>query len=179
MKPDHEIAIFGGGCFWCTEAVFNSLKGIISVMPGYSGGTTSNPTYEQVCQGNTGHIESVRIEYDPNLITYADLLAVFFNTHDPTTFDRQGMDIGSQYRSVIFYANDEQHKQSEDLIRELNESHAYDAPVITELRPASQFYDAEDYHRQYFEHHKDAPYCQLIIGPKLEKLQKRYVELLK
>ena len=174
-----EIAVFGGGCFWCTEAVFKSLKGVISVMPGYTGGRTLSPSYEQVSGGNTGHVESIKIEFDPAAISYDDLLTVFFNTHDPTTFNRQGNDVGEQYASVVFYANEEQKVKSEAMIAKLNESKAYESPVITEVRPLGEFYPAEDYHHDYYEAHKDAPYCQIVIAPKLEKLQKRFAELLK
>ena len=173
-----EVAIFGGGCFWCTEAIFKSLKGIVSVMPGYTGGMIGNPTYEQVSAGNSGHIESVKIEYNPSLITYNDLLTVFFNTHDPTTPNQQGNDIGPQYQSAIFYQNEEQRKQAVDFVAELNAKKAFDRPVITEIRPSDIFYEAEDYHKEYYEHHKDAPYCQLIIEPKLEKLRSHFAELL-
>jgi peptide-methionine (S)-S-oxide reductase len=174
-----EIAVFGGGCFWCTEAIFNSLKGIIKAVPGYAGGKNPNPTYEQVSGGNTGHIESAKIEFDPTKITYDDLLAVFFNTHDPTTPNRQGNDVGSQYQSAIFYTTPEQKQKAEALIAELNSSNAYGASVITEIRPLETFYEAEDYHHKYYEAHKDAPYCQIIIEPKLEKLQKKFAALLK
>lgn len=171
--------MFGGGCFWCTEAIFLSLKGVMSVVPGYTGGNVKNPTYEQVNSGTTGHIESIRIEFDPLVISYDDLLTVFFNTHDPTTPDRQGLDIGPQYRSVIFYLNDKQRAEAEAFIRELNDPKAFVVPVITEVRPMQVFYTAEDYHLKYYENHKDAPYCQLIIEPKMEKLHKRFAELLK
>jgi peptide-methionine (S)-S-oxide reductase len=174
-----EIAVFGGGCFWCTEAVFNSLKGIVKAVPGYTGGTIKNPTYEQVSGGNTGHVESLKIEYDAAVISYDDLLAVFFNTHDPTTKDRQGADVGTQYGSAIFYANEKQKQKAIELIKELNNTKAYPNPVVTEVRPLSDFYVAEDYHHQYYESHKDAPYCQIVIAPKLEKLEKRFAELLK
>lgn len=174
-----EIAVFGGGCFWCTEAIFERLKGVKSVMPGYTGGTIENPTYEQVSAGNTGHVESIKIDFDPSIISYDDLLTVFFNTHDPTTLNRQGNDVGTQYRSVVFYSNDTQRAKAEALIKELNDSHAYDKPVVTEVRPLEGFYAAEDYHRKYYDNNASQPYCQLIIAPKLEKLQKRFAELLK
>ena len=173
------MAVFGNGCFWCTEAVFSMLKGVKSVVSGYSGGETKNPTYEQVSVGNTGHAESLKIEYDPNIISYDDLLAVFFNTHDPTTLNRQGNDIGTQYRSAIFYVDDEQRAKAEALVKELNDSHAYDKPVVTEVAPLGEFYPAEDYHRDYYKNHADQPYCQAIIAPKLEKTRKRFTKLLK
>ncbi len=174
-----EIAVFGGGCFWCTEAIFKSLKGVISVMPGYSGGAIPSPTYEQVSTGNTGHVESIKIEFDPAVISYGDLLAVFFSTHDPTTLNQQGNDVGEQYASTIFYSSEEQKSKAEALINELDDSKAYEKPVVTAVRPLTGFFPAEDYHRDYYESHKDAPYCQLIIEPKLVKLQKRFAELLK
>lgn len=174
-----KVAVFANGCFWCTEAVFSMLKGVKSVMSGYSGGETKDPTYEEVSSGNTGYAESIKIEYDPNVISYDDLLAVFFNTHDPTTLNRQGNDVGTQYRSAIFYADDEQRTKAEALIRELNDGHAYDKPVVTEVAPLGEFYPAEDYHRDYYRNHADQPYCQLVIAPKLEKMQKRFAELLK
>jgi len=179
--PDNQLktAVFANGCFWCTEAVFSMLKGVKSVMSGYSGGETKNPTYEQVSVGNTGHAESIKIEYDPSVISYDDLLAVFFNTHDPTTLNRQGNDVGTQYRSAIFYADDEQKTKAESLIRELNDSHAYDKPVVTEVAPLAEFRQAEHYHHDYYKNNPTQPYCQLIIAPKLEKMQKRFAKLLK
>jgi peptide-methionine (S)-S-oxide reductase len=174
-----ETAVFGGGCFWCTEAVFSALKGVKSVMPGYTGGTTENPTYDTISGGRTGHVESIKIIYDPALIRYGDLLAVFFNTHDPTTLNRQGNDVGTQYRSAIFYADDAQKKEAEDLIAELNSKKAYEKPVVTEVAPLGKFYDAEEYHRDYYKNHPDQRYCQIIIEPKLEKLQRKFAELLK
>lgn len=172
-----EIAVFGGGCFWCTEAVFSSLKGVFSVVPGYSGGSIPDPTYEQVSDGNTGHIEAVKIEFDPSVISYGDLLTVFFNTHDPTTLNRQGNDVGTQYNSTVFYANNSQKREVEALIGELNASHAYDRPVITAVLPLDEFHEAEDRHKQYYERHKDAPYCEIVIAPKLEKLQEKFATL--
>ena len=155
------------------------LNGVKSVISGYSGGETKDPTYEQVSVGNTGYAESLKIEYDPNIISYDDLLAVFFNTHDPTTLNRQGNDVGTQYRSAIFYADDEQKTKAESLIRELNDSHAYDKPVVTEVTPLAEFRQAEHYHHDYYKNNPTQPYCQLIIAPKLEKMQKRFAKLLK
>jgi len=174
-----ETAVFANGCFWCTEAVFSMLKGVQRVVPGYTGGALENPTYEQVSNGNTGHAEAIQITYDPSLVSYDDLLTVFFNTHDPTTLNRQGNDFGTQYRSAIFYADDEQKQKSEALVKELNDTKAYEKPVVTQVLPLTKFYEAEDYHHDYYEHNKDAPYCQLVIAPKVEKLQKRFAELLK
>ena len=172
-------AVFANGCFWCTEAVFSSLKGVSSVVSGYTGGVLKNPSYEQVSSGNTGHAEAIKIEYDPKVISYDDLLAVFFNTHDPTTVNRQGNDVGTQYRSAIFYADLEQKQKAEALITELNDTHAYDKPVVTEVKPLGEFYEAEYYHRDYYKNHSEQPYCQLVIAPKLEKLQKQFENLLK
>ncbi|MBU6231155.1 peptide-methionine (S)-S-oxide reductase MsrA [Patescibacteria group bacterium] len=178
MSDNRRTAVFGGGCFWCTEAVFKSLKGVISVTPGYTGGKTKAPTYEEVAAGGrTGHIEVVKIEYDPAIISYDDLLAVFFNIHDPTTIDRQGNDIGEQYSSAVFYADDEQKRKAEALIKELDEAHAYENKIVTAVRPLAEFFGAEDYHRDFYENHKDSPYCEIVIEPKLEKLRKRFAEL--
>ncbi len=171
-----EIAVFGGGCFWCIEAVFNQLKGAISVMPGYAGGTTKDPTYQDVSNGTTGHAEVVRIEYDPESTSYADLLTVFFATHDPTTVNRQGADVGTQYRSVIFYTTPEQERDAEKMIETLNES---GSRVVTAVEPLDVFYEAEEYHRDYFVKNTSAPYCQVVINPKLDKLKARFHELLK
>ena len=174
-----KTTVFANGCFWCTEAVFSMLKGVSSVKPGYTGGKVKNPTYEQVSDGNTGHAEAIKITYDPSIISYDDLLAVYFNTHDPTTLNRQGNDVGTQYRSVIFYTDDEQKNKAEALIKELNDSKAYDKPVVTDVEPLKVFYEAEDYHHDYYHNHKGQGYCQLIIAPKLDKLQKRFEKLLK
>ncbi len=179
MNPSIRTAVFANGCFWCTEAVFSMLKGVSSVKPGYTGGKVENPTYEQVSDGNTGHAEAIEIKYDSAVVSYDDLLAVYFNTHDPTTLNRQGNDVGTQYRSVIFYIDDEQKNKALALIKELNDSKAYDKPVVTEVQPLTAFYEAEDYHHDYYKNHKEQGYCQLIIAPKLEKLQKRFEKLLK
>ncbi len=179
MNEKSEIAVFGGGCFWCTEAIFSELKGVASVMPGYAGGQMEKPSYEAVSGGTTGHAEVTKIEFDPNKISYKDLLTVFFYTHDPTTLNRQGADIGEQYRSVILYTNEGQKNQAEAFIKELEEAKAYDKPIVTEVKPLEEFYEAEEYHRDYYKKHKNAPYCQLVIAPKLEKLEKRFSELLK
>ncbi|MFI5260435.1 MAG: peptide-methionine (S)-S-oxide reductase MsrA [Candidatus Paceibacteria bacterium] len=173
-----ETAIFGGGCFWCTEAVFKMMKGVSSVVPGYAGGTTENPTYDQVSTGTTGHAECVQIEYDPALVRYTDLLTVFFGSHDPTTLNRQGPDVGTQYRSVIFYTTPEQKSEAEKFIADINASSGQGARVVTELEPLTKFYEAENYHHDYFKTHKDNPYCELVINPKLEKVQKEFANLL-
>lgn len=174
-----EKILFGGGCFWCTEAVFKMMRGVVSVLPGYSGGTKENPTYEEVCGGNTGHAEVVQVEYDPGLVKVEDLLTVFFGSHDPTTLNRQGNDVGTQYRSVIFYANDRQKEISEKFIKEINDSNSMGKPVVTELKPLTKFYEAEDYHKDYFAKNPGNPYCEVIINPKLEKVQAKYANLLK
>jgi peptide-methionine (S)-S-oxide reductase len=173
-----EIAVFGGGCFWCTEAVFKMLRGIISAVPGYSGGNTPNPTYDEVCSGNTGHAEVVKIEFDPSQISFRTLLTVFFATHDPTTLNRQGNDVGTQYRSAVFYTTPEQKQEAENYIQELNQSSKEGKPVVTEVAPFSKFYEAEDYHKNYYANHKDQSYCAVIINPKLDKVQKQFNNLL-
>lgn len=178
-KGKTEVAVFGGGCFWCTEAVFAELKGVDSVMPGYAGGLTKNPRYEEVCGGKTGHAEVIRVEFDPAEIGYRDLLTVFFATHDPTTLDRQGNDVGTQYRSTVLYANDEQRREADAFIKELNETKAFGKPVVTTIEPLGEFYAAEDYHQKYFAKNPYQPYCLYTIPPKLDKLQKKFRDLLK
>lgn len=177
-KGNYEIAVFGGGCFWCTEAIFANLKGVISVIPGYSGGNKSNPSYEEVSSGNTGHVECVKVEFDSNIVSFNDLLNVFFHTHNPTTLNKQGADIGSQYRSVVFYTNPKQREEAVNFIDKLEASHAYKDPIVTTVEPLDNFYLAEDYHQKYYESHKDAPYCELVIEPKLEKLNKEFKNFL-
>lgn len=180
MNPQKtEVAVFGGGCFWCTEAVFNMFRGVLSVLPGYAGGTLTNPTYEQVSLGNTGHAEVIRIEYDPTLVSFQMLLTIFFASHDATTLGRQGNDVGTQYRSVIFYTTDMQKVESEQFIRDLNSSTTEGSPVVTEITPLDMFYPAEDYHKNYFARNEDDAYCQIIINPKLQKVQEKFAELLK
>jgi len=174
----NEIAIFGGGCFWCTEAVFKMIKGVSLVKPGYAGGATENPTYMEVSAGNTGHAEVVYIEYDPEQVDYKDLLTIFFASHDPTTLNRQGADVGTQYRSVIFYTTPEQKERALAFIKEINASSQAGNPVVTEVAPFTNFYDAEDYHKNYFENHKENPYCQLVINPKLQKVQEKFAHFL-
>lgn len=179
MNETNKVAVFSNGCFWCTEAVFSMLKGVVSVLPGYTGGHTDNPSYDTVSRGDTGHAEAIEIIYDSSLISYDDLLSVFFNTHDPTTLNRQGNDIGTQYRSAIFYIDNEQKEKAENLISELNTSKAYDSSVVTEVKQLEKFYVAEDYHKNYYDNNQNQPYCQLVIAPKLEKLQKRFAKLIK
>ncbi|HEX4104268.1 MAG TPA: peptide-methionine (S)-S-oxide reductase MsrA [Candidatus Paceibacterota bacterium] len=179
MSEQKEIAVFGGGCFWCTEAVFSELRGVISVAPGYAGGTVPNPSYEAVCTGNTGHAEVIRIEFDPGQIKFNDLLTVFFATHDPTTLNRQGNDVGTQYRSIVLYTTEEQKADAEAFIKRLNASDPKGRPVVTEIKPLDKFYEAEDYHHNYFKNNQSQPYCQVIIEPKVLKLEKEFSELLK
>jgi peptide-methionine (S)-S-oxide reductase len=174
-----EVAVFGGGCFWCTEAVFDELRGVISVVSGYAGGRTKNPTYEQVCSGGTGHAEVIRIEFNPTQISFRDLMTVFFATHDPTTLNRQSNDVGTQYRSAIFYADEEQKREAEAFIKELNDSKAFGKSVVTTLEPCGEFYEAEDYHQKYYANNPYQPYCQYMIPPKLNKLHKQFSALLK
>lgn len=174
----NEQAVFGGGCFWCTEAVFKMLKGVIYVEPGYAGGTTENPTYEEVYRGDTGHVEVISILFDSTLIQYDDLMTVFFGSHNPTTVNRQGNDIGTQYRSVIFYTTDEQKEKAISFIKNLN-SNKNGAKIVTEVESLSHFYKAENYHKDYFSNHGQELYCQLVINPKLEKVQKNFAQLLK
>ena len=174
-----EVAVFGGGCFWCTEAVFDELRGVVSVMPGYAGGSAKNPTYEQVCSGETGHAEVIRIEFDPGQISYKNLLTVFFATHDPTTLNRQGNDVGTQYRSVILNAGEEQKREAEKFVKELNGSLPPGKPVVTQVEPLNQFYEAEGYHHKYYAKNPYQSYCQVMIPPKLQKLHKQFAELLK
>jgi peptide-methionine (S)-S-oxide reductase len=174
-----EIVVLGGGCFWCTEAVFKMLRGVISVLPGYAGGKTINPTYHSVCSGDTGHTEVIQIEYDADLISFKDLLTVFFGSHDPTSLNRQGNDIGTQYRSIILYTSENQEKIARDFISEINNSSNEGKPVITEVIPLDEFYVAEDYHNGYYENNKSNQYCELVINPKLKKVQKEFAKLLK
>ena len=174
-----EIATFGGGCFWCTEAVFDDLKGVVNVESGYAGGTVANPTYEQVCTGKTGHTEVVQVTFDLQVISYRDILRVFFTVHDPTTFNRQGNDVGTQYRSVIFYHNEEQKRSAEEVIKEIEAEKIWDDPIVTEISPFKAFYKAEDYHQEYFANNSNQPYCRAVIAPKVAKFRKLYQDRLK
>lgn len=173
-----QIAVFGGGCFWCTEAVFKMLRGVSSVTPGYTGGTKENPNYGDVCDGTTGHAEVVHILFDPQQITYRDLLTVFFATHDGSSLNRQGNDVGTQYRSAIFYADETQKAEGENFIKELNSSHPDGKPIVTTLEPLGKFYTAENYHHDYYTRNSEQTYCQMIINPKLKKVQEKFSELL-
>ena len=174
MENNTEVAVFGGGCFWCTEAVFAELEGVDSVVPGYAGGHTENPTYYQVCTETTGHAEVSKLQFDPSQITYKDLLAVFFATHDPTTLNRQGADRGTHYRSIILYANDEQKEQAEVFVRELNGAAAKGSPVVTELKQLERFYEAEPEHKEYYLRNAASMYCQMVISPKVEKVREKF-----
>ena len=174
-----EIAVLGGGCFWCLEAVFDRLAGVKSVESGYMGGRIENPTYQQVCSGATGHVEVVRVTFDPAELSYRDLLEVFFATHDPTTLNRQGNDVGTQYRSVIFYTSEEQRRQAEQMISELNASRTWPNPIVTAVEPAAKFFMAEDYHQEYFENNSFQPYCQFVVAPKVKKFQQKFAEKMK
>ena len=166
------VATFGNGCFWCTEAVFQDLKGVVKAESGYAGGHQANPTYKEVCNGTTGHAEGLNITYDPKVISFQKLLEVFWQTHDPTTLNRQGNDAGTQYRSAIFYHNDEQKRLAEEYKTKLSSSGAFDKPIVTEITPFSNFYKAEDYHQNYFKLNGEQPYCQFVIRPKVDKFKK-------
>jgi len=174
-----DTATFGTGCFWCTEAVFQELKGVLKATSGYTGGHVANPSYEEVCTGTTGHAESLQIIYDPTVITYDELLEVFWEAHDPTSLNKQGNDVGTQYRSAIFYHNEEQRQKAEHYKAELNKSGAYDKPIVTEITAFTKFYPAEDYHQNYYATHGSQPYCYLVIRPKVEKFEKVFKDKLK
>jgi peptide-methionine (S)-S-oxide reductase len=176
---NQETATLAGGCFWCLEAVYDEIKGVLSVESGYSNGSVANPTYKQVCGGDTGHAEAVRIQFDPSVVSYRDLLNVFFAIHDPTTLNRQGADMGTQYRSAIFYHSPEQKEIAENLIRELTEQRLWNSAIVTEVTAVDQFYVAEDYHQEYFAHNQFQPYCQAVVAPKVAKFRKHFLELLK
>ncbi len=167
-----ETATLGGGCFWCTEAVYKELKGVKDIKPGYSGGNIKNPSYKEVCTGETGHAEVIQITFDPSVISFSDILEVFFMTHDPTTLNRQGNDVGTQYRSVIFYHSELQKETAEKVISLFEKEKVYDKPIVTQIEPFKAFYEAEDYHHNYYERNKNQPYCQFVITPKLEKFEK-------
>jgi peptide-methionine (S)-S-oxide reductase len=173
-NTDYATATFANGCFWCSEAIFKRLKGIKSVLPGYSGGRVKNPSYEQVCTGRTGHAESIQIEFDPKVISFEKILDIFWRTHDPTTLNRQGNDVGTQYRSAIFYHDHKQKEIAEKSKRALENEGAYKDPIVTEITPLISFYVAEDYHKNYYDEHRDASYCSYIIDPKVHKLHMNY-----
>jgi len=179
MNDTTEVAVFAGGCFWCTEAVYLEIKGIQKVVSGYIGGKVENPTYEQICTGTTGHAEAVQITYNPKEVTYEELLEIFFATHDPTTLNRQGNDIGTQYRSEIFYYNEAQKIAAQSYIEQLNLANVFRQPIVTKVSPASIFYVAEDYHQNYYAYNKTQSYCHYVITPKVEKVRKKFTNKLK
>ncbi|HTS22732.1 MAG TPA: peptide-methionine (S)-S-oxide reductase MsrA [Casimicrobiaceae bacterium] len=178
-NPATQTAVLGGGCFWCLEAVFNRLQGVISVESGYAGGRTKDPSYDDVCSGETGHAEVVKVSFDPTMLSYRDLLRVFFAIHDPTTRDRQGNDVGTQYRSVIFPQSAEQRADAQAVIAELGAANLWDDPIVTEVADAATFYPAETYHRQYFERNRAQPYCQFVVAPKVAKFRKAFADRLR
>jgi peptide-methionine (S)-S-oxide reductase len=179
MSAATEKATFGAGCFWCVEAIFAELKGVESVTPGYAGGNVKNPTYKEVCDGTTGHAEVAQVVYDPSVISYDELLEVFWKTHDPTTLNRQGADVGTQYRSVVFYHSEDQKEKAEYYKQKLEESGAWDNPIVTEIEALDIFYEAEDYHNDYYQNNPDQGYCRYVIQPKLSKFRKAFADKLK
>jgi peptide-methionine (S)-S-oxide reductase len=174
-----ETITLAGGCFWCLEAVYEQMKGVTRVQSGYMGGSVAHPTYQQVCEGRTGHAEVVQVEFDPSIVTIRDILEVFFAIHEPTTRDRQGNDVGTQYRSAIFYHSDEQRRVSEEVIHELTEEKAFGDPIVTEVRAAGVFWPAEDYHNEYFSRNGDQPYCAYVVAPKVAKFRKKFTEMVR
>jgi peptide-methionine (S)-S-oxide reductase len=178
-SPSSETATLGGGCFWCTEAVFDQLDGVTDVVSGYAGGHVQNPTYRQVCDGTTGHAEVVQVRFDPAKISFREILEVFFSSHDPTTLNRQGNDVGTQYRSAIFTHSEEQRRAAQELIAELNELKAWPNPIVTEVTSFTNFFPAEDYHQEYFANNGGQPYCQFVVAPKVAKFRKQYAARLK
>jgi peptide-methionine (S)-S-oxide reductase len=179
MDKNLETATLAAGCFWCVEAVFDDLKGVEDVVSGYSGGHKENPTYQEVCSETTGHAEVVQIKFDPELISFKEILQVFFSVHDPTTLNRQGNDIGTSYRSAIFYHNDEQKRIAEEVIKEVTEEAVYDDPIVTEITAFDKFYPAEGYHQEYFANNPNQPYCAAVVAPKVAKFRQKYVSRLK
>lgn len=174
-----EVATLGGGCFWCTEAVFSLLKGVEKVEPGYAGGSISNPTYEQVSTGTTGHAEVAQITFNPDIISFKEILEIFFSSHDATTLNRQGPDVGTQYRSIILYHTDEQKATAQQVINELTNAKTLKAPIVTQVEPLRAFYKAEDYHKEYYKRHPSSPYCQAVITPKIDKIETKFALKLK
>jgi len=179
MNTNLQTATLAGGCFWCLEAVYDEIKGVQGVESGYAGGHMDNPTYRAVCNGDTGHAEVVQVHFDPSVVSYRDLLNVFFAIHDPTTLNRQGADTGTQYRSAIFYHDDEQKKIAEELIKDLNAQKIWDRPLVTEVTKLDKFYMAEDYHQEYFANNPYQPYCMAVVSPKVSKFRKHFIEMLK
>jgi peptide-methionine (S)-S-oxide reductase len=173
-NQNSAVATLAGGCFWCLEAVYDDMQGIQSVVSGYMGGRVDNPTYEQVCTGTTGHAEVVQVTYDPDVVSYRDLLEVFFTIHDPTTLNRQGNDVGTQYRSAIFYHNEAQKETAESIIAELEQANVWDSPIVTEVTPLDTFYAAEAYHQDYYQNNAYQPYCQFVVRPKLQKFRQKF-----
>jgi peptide-methionine (S)-S-oxide reductase len=174
-----ETAVFGGGCFWCTEAIYKRVNGVVTVMPGYAGGNLKDPTYQQVCSGTTGHAEVVRMEFDPQVVSYEDLLEIFWHMHDPTTLNRQGNDIGTQYRSIILYADDKQKTQAETSLQAAEISGMFHQPIVTMIEPLREFYPAEKYHNDYFANNLNQPYCRMVISPKVQHFMKDFADRLK
>ena len=174
-----EVATLAGGCFWCLEAIYKEVEGVQRVLSGYTGGKKVNPTYQEVCSDNTGHAEAIDITFFPDVISYHDILEIFFTIHDPTTLNRQGNDVGTQYRSAIFYHNEAQKIIAEQVIKEISETHIWDRPIVTEVKPYTRFYSAEDYHRDYFEHNPQQPYCQAVVAPKIAKFRQKWASKLK
>ncbi len=179
MGQDLEVATLGGGCFWCLEAAYDELKGVVDVVSGYSGGHLPNPTYEQVCSKQTGHAEVVQVKFDPSVITYREIVEIFFTLHDPTTLNRQGNDVGPQYRSVIFYHSPEQKAVAQEVMQALTQAGVWESPIVTELTAFDRFYPAEDYHQEYFRRNPYQPYCAFVVGPKVAKFRKQYDHRLK
>ena len=179
MEQREEMATLGGGCFWCLEAVFAELRGVARVVSGYAGGDVPNPTYKAVCTGTTGHAEVVQVTYDPQAVSFAELLEVFFTIHDPTTLNRQGGDIGTQYRSAIFYHSPEQKEIAAQLIAQFDAERIWNAPIVTKVEPLTVFYSAEDYHQEYYQNNQNQPYCRAVIAPKVSKFRQKYLEKLK
>lgn len=179
IQEGKEVATFAGGCFWCTEAIFQEVKGVEKVVSGYTGGFIKNPAYREVCNGTTGHAEAIQITFNPELVSYEDLLEIFFGTHDPTTLNRQGADVGTQYRSEVFYHSEAQKEKAEKYIQWIEQEKLYSNPIVTKVSPASEFYAAEEYHQDYYSQNSQQGYCQMVIAPKLEKLRKYYQSKLK
>ncbi|HRX32032.1 MAG TPA: peptide-methionine (S)-S-oxide reductase MsrA [Tenuifilaceae bacterium] len=179
MDTKYEIAILGAGCFWCVEAIYSQVKGVVKVESGYSGGYVTNPTYKEVCTGNTGHAEVVQVTFDPDIISFAEILEIYFKTHNPTMLNRQGADVGTQYRSVIFYGSEKQKVVAEEIIERLSKAKIWNDPIVTAVEPYKNFYKAEDYHQDYYVNNKNQPYCRMVITPKLEKFKTIFKEYLK
>ena len=174
-----EVAALAGGCFWCLEAIFREVDGVQNAVSGYTGGAAANPTYQMVCAGETGHAEAVQVSFNPSKISYREILEIFFSVHDPTTLNQQGADMGTQYRSAIFYHNEQQRAVAEEIIEELDKAHLWEKPIVTQIAPMGKFYPAEDYHREYFSRHPEEAYCQMVISPKVGKFRKRWAKRLK